>query len=171
MFSIELFWGSIFEGEGVSHPESKVWGKFRNKSYAFFEFMKPSFALFWPYCSGQAKSGCGGVLAVDIGDFRRQRSAWFNETKSIIMPNSLILMSSTSFGEYLNAGTTCMKFGQNGRKPRPAGLFTLAIQAHLWSECSWVQIQANPMWFYTKCINHDRKAWAMTSWSTGSDQT
>ena len=80
MFSIELFWGSIFEGEGDSHPESKVWGKFRNKSYAFFEFMKPGFALFRPYCSGRAKSGCGGVLAVDIDDFRRQRSAWFHET-------------------------------------------------------------------------------------------
>ena len=25
MFSIELFWGSIFEGEDVSHSESKVW--------------------------------------------------------------------------------------------------------------------------------------------------
>ena len=62
MFSIELFWGSIFEGEGVSHPESKVWGKFRNKSYAFFEFMKPGFALFWPYCSGRPKSGCGGCV-------------------------------------------------------------------------------------------------------------
>ena len=46
------------------------------------------------------------------------------------MPNSLILTSSISFGEYLNAGTTCMKFGQNGRKPRLAGLSTLAIQAH-----------------------------------------
>ena len=44
MFSIELFWGSIFIGEGVSHPEFKVWGKLINKSYAFFEFMKPSFA-------------------------------------------------------------------------------------------------------------------------------
>ena len=122
MFSIKLFWGSIFEGEGVSHQESKVWGKFRNKSYAFFEFMKPGFAFFRPYCSGRAKSGCGGVLAVDIGDFRRQRSAWFNETKAIIMPNSLILTSSTSFGEYLNVGTICTKFGTNGRKPRPAGL-------------------------------------------------
>ena len=49
---------------------------------------------------------------------------------------SNILTSSTSFGEYLNAGTTCMKFGQNGRKLRPAGLgqvgqpIHLAIQAH-----------------------------------------
>ena len=40
----------------------------------------------------------------------------------------------------------------------------LASQAHLWPECSWVQIQANPMWFYTKCTNQDRKAWAMISW-------
>ena len=79
MFSIELFWGSIFEGEGVSYLESKVWGKLRNKSHAFFEFMKPGFALFWPYCSGRAKSGRGSVLAVDIGDFRCQRSAWFHE--------------------------------------------------------------------------------------------
>ena len=105
MFSIELFWGSIFEGEGVSHPESKVWGKFKNKSYTFFEFMKPGFALFRPYCSGRAKSGCGGVLAVNISDSRRQRSAWFHDISSVIMPNSLILTSSTSFVEYLNAGT------------------------------------------------------------------
>ena len=58
------------------------------------------------------------------------------------MPNSLILTSSTSFGEYLNAGTTCTKFGKNGRNPRPAGLgqagrpIHLALQAHLWPECS-----------------------------------
>ena len=50
-------------------------GKLKNKSYAFFEFMKPGFALFRPYYSGRAKSGCGGVLAVDIDDFRCQRSA------------------------------------------------------------------------------------------------
>ena len=79
MFSIELFWGSIFKGEGVSHTESKIRGKLRNKSYAFFELMKPGFALFRPYCSGRAKSGYGGVLAVDIDDFRRQCSAWFHE--------------------------------------------------------------------------------------------
>ena len=30
-------------------------------------------------------------------------------------------MSSTSFVEYLIAGTTSTKFGQNGRNPRPAG--------------------------------------------------
>ena len=93
------------------------------------------------------------------------------------MPNSLILMSSISFGEYLNAGTTCMKFGQNETKPRPASLgqagrpINLAIQSHIWPECSLVQIRANPMWFYTKCINQDPKAWAMTSWFTCSDQT
>ena len=82
MFSIELFWGSIFEGEGVSHPESKVLGKFRNKSYAFFEFMKPGFALSRPYCSGRAKSGCGGcwrlismILAANaLSDFMKYRS-------------------------------------------------------------------------------------------------
>ena len=80
MFSIELFWGSIFEGEGVSHPETQGMGKLRNKSYAFFEFMKPGFALLGPYCSGRAKSNCGGVLVVDISDFRRQRSTCFHET-------------------------------------------------------------------------------------------
>ena len=57
------------------------------------------------------------MLAVDIVDFRRQRPAWFHKIKVIIMPNSLILTSSISFGEYLNAGTTCMKFGQNGENP------------------------------------------------------
>ena len=49
--------------------------------------MKPGFTLFWPYCSGRAKFGCGGVLAVDIGDFHRQCSTWFHETKVIFMPN------------------------------------------------------------------------------------
>ena len=58
------------------------------------------------------------MLAVDINDFCRQRSAWFHEIKSIIMPNSLILTSSTSFVEYLNAGTQCAKTGEI---PRPAG--------------------------------------------------
>ena len=60
------------------------------------------------------------------------------------MPNSLILTSSMSFGEYLNAGATCTKLGQSGRKPRPAGLSTLQFRvifcqsAH---ECKYKQIQ------------------------------
>ena len=122
MFSIELFWGSIFEGEGVSHPKCKVWEKLRNKSYAFFEFMKPGFALFPPYCSGRAKSGCGGVLAVDFYDFYRQHFSRIHDLRANTNQIWFILTSSTSFGEHLNAGITCMKFGQNGRNPRPAGL-------------------------------------------------
>ena len=50
--------------------------------------------------------------------------------------SELLLTSSTSFGEHLNAGITCMKFGQNGRNPRPAGLYPMEFDAHLWSECS-----------------------------------
>ena len=38
------------------------------------------------------------------------------------------------------------------------------FHVHLWSECSRVQMQANPMWFNTKRTNQDRKAWAMTRW-------
>ena len=40
----------------------------------------------------------------------------------LILLKPLTLMSSTSFGEYLNAGTRCTKFGQNGRNPRLSGL-------------------------------------------------
>ena len=84
MLSIKLFWGSIFKDEGVSHPESKVWGKLRNNSYTFFEFMNSGLCLIrWIYsdsfCSGRAKSRCGGVLAVDFYDFYRQhfsRNSW-----------------------------------------------------------------------------------------------
>ena len=39
-FSIKLFWGSIFKGEGASHPESRV----RDNSYAYFELMTLDFA-------------------------------------------------------------------------------------------------------------------------------
>ena len=82
MFSIKLFWGSIFEGEGVSHQESKVWGKFRNKSYAFFEFMKPGFALFDLIARGEqslAVGVCWRSISVIFAanappDFMKQRS-------------------------------------------------------------------------------------------------
>jgi len=82
MFPIELFWGSIFEGECVSHPESKVWGKFRNKSYAFFEFMKPG-SLFFDLIARGEQSLAVGVCRRSISviftanappDFMKQRS-------------------------------------------------------------------------------------------------
>ena len=69
MFSIELFWDQYSKVKVLATRNPRYEEKFRNKSYAFFEFMKPGFALFRPYCSGRAKSGCGVMLAVDIGDF------------------------------------------------------------------------------------------------------
>ena len=127
MLSIKLFWGSIFKDEGVSHPESKVWGKHRNNSYTFFELMNSGLCLIlWifvdTFCSGRAKSRCGGVLAVDFYDFYRQHFSRIHDLRANTNQIWFILMSSTSFGEYLNAGTTCTKFGQNGRNPRPVGL-------------------------------------------------
>ena len=87
MFSVKLFWGSIFRGEGVSHPESKVRGKLRNNSYTLFEFMNFRLCLIlWVYfdsfCSGRAKSRCGGVLAVDFYDFYRQHFSRIHDLRA-----------------------------------------------------------------------------------------
>ena len=77
----DKFWWSIDESDDVSHLESKVC----KKSYEIIlmhslSSWNQSSLFSWPYCSGGAKSGCGGVLAVDIDDFRRRRSTWFHET-------------------------------------------------------------------------------------------
>jgi len=74
------------------------------------------------FCSGRAKSRCGGVLAVIFSDFYRQYSFGFHAFRTIIHQFSLTLMSSTSFGDYLISGTKHTKLSQNGRNPRPAGL-------------------------------------------------
>ena len=110
MFSIKLFWGSIFRDEGVSHPESKVWGKHRNNSYTFFELMNSGLCLIlWifvdSFCLGRAKSRCGGVLVVDFYDFYRQHFSRIHD-----------LRANTNQIWFILA-----KFGQNGRNPRPTG--------------------------------------------------
>ena len=74
------------------------------------------------FCSRQAKSRCGGVLAVVFSDFYRQHSFRFQALRTIIHQFSRTLMSSTSFGDYLISGTQHTKLSQNGRNPRPAGL-------------------------------------------------
>ena len=74
------------------------------------------------FCSGRAKSRCGGVLAVDFDDFYRQHSFGFHTFRTIILQFLLTLTSSTSFGDYLKPGSTCAKLGQKGVNPRPAGL-------------------------------------------------
>ena len=74
------------------------------------------------FCSGRAKSRCGGVLAVIFSDFYRQHSFGFSALRTIIHQFSLTFMSSTSFGDYLILGTQHMNLSQNGRNPRPASL-------------------------------------------------
>ena len=81
--------------------------------------------ILWVYfdsfCSGRAKSRCGGVLAVISDRFYHQHSFEFHTFRTVILWFLLTLTSSTSFGEYLNSGTRYPKFGQNGRNPRPTG--------------------------------------------------
>ena len=127
MFSIKLFWGSIFRDEGVSHPESKVWGKHRNNSYTFFELMNSGLCLIlWifvdSFCSGRAKSRCGGVLVVDFYDFYHQHFSRIHDLRANTNQIWFILMSSTSFGALVISGTKHTKLRKNGRNPRAAGL-------------------------------------------------
>ena len=75
-----------------------------------------------PFCSGRAKSRCGGVLAVDFDDFYRHHSFRFHALGTILLWFLLTLTSSTSFGNYLNPGATSANLGKNGANPRPAGL-------------------------------------------------
>jgi len=62
------------------------------------------------------------VLAVVFSDFYRQHSFGFQALRTKMHQISLTLMSSMSFGVYLISGTQCANLGQNGIKPRPAGL-------------------------------------------------
>ena len=73
------------------------------------------------FCSGQAKSRCGGVLAIDFNDLYRQHSFRFHAFGTILLWFALTLTSSISFGEYLNSGATYTKSSRNGKNPRPAG--------------------------------------------------
>ena len=92
---IDLFWKSIGEHEGVSHPGIQgMKGKLWNNSYAYLRLWTPDPA--WssrifidPFCSGRAKSRCGGVLAVDFDDFYRQHSFGFHafRTKLLFFTN------------------------------------------------------------------------------------
>ena len=94
--------------------QSRGFCKHSDHPWTKYDNVIPTIPLSWSIYIVYSNNLSVLLLAVDIGDFRRQRSTRFHETKVIIMPNSLILMSSTSFDEYLNAGTTCTKFGQNG---------------------------------------------------------
>jgi len=76
----DKFWGSIDESDDVSHLESKVfkesWEIILMHSLSSWN---QSSLFSRSYCSGRAKSSCGGVLAVDNDGFRRQRFTWFHE--------------------------------------------------------------------------------------------
>jgi hypothetical protein len=101
------------------------------------------------FCSGWAKSRCGGVLAVVFSDFYRQHSFGFHTFRTVIHQFSLTLMSSTSFGALVISGTKHAKLSQNGRNPRPAGLGQASRRTPMWFHratprtWSWTQDQAN----------------------------
>jgi hypothetical protein len=61
------------------------------------------------------------VLAVDFHDFYRQHFPGFHTFMAKIMLKLFIVMSSTSFGDYLIAGAHYINFGQIGRKPGRPG--------------------------------------------------
>jgi hypothetical protein len=66
-------------------------------------------------------SSAEAVLAVDFHNFYRQHFSGFHTFMAKIMLNLFILMSSTSFGDYLILGAHYINFGQIRRKPRPTG--------------------------------------------------
>jgi hypothetical protein len=81
--------------------------------------------LIQPYFIANISSGssmCGVVLAVDFHDFYHQHFPGFHTFIAKIMLKLFILMSSTSFCEYLILGAHYINFSQIGRKPRPMGL-------------------------------------------------
>jgi hypothetical protein len=117
-----------------------------------------------PYCSGWAKSCCGGVLAIDIDDFHCQRSTWFHEIYVITMPKSLLLMIYTSFGVYLTLGTTYPKLTQNGRcldqkaRIRPTGILSVESWHENLPKSHKGRIQAIPTGWTQKYTTWTRKA-------------
>ena len=169
MFSIKLFWGSIFRDEGVSHPESKVWGKHRNNSYTFFELMNSGLCLIlWifvdSFCSGRAKSRCGGVLAVNFDDFYHQHSFRFHAFRTILLWFLLTLTSFISFGDYLNPGAAYTKMSQIGVIPRPAGL---PLQHFIVQLCGgWLEpkIKSHQV-VLANFTGQGREAWTKWSWA------
>ena len=62
------------------------------------------------------------VLAVDFDDFYRQQSFGFHAFRTILLSFLLTLISSISFGDYLNSGAAYTKMSQIGVIPRPASL-------------------------------------------------
>jgi hypothetical protein len=61
------------------------------------------------------------VLSINFDNFYRQHVAIFLALRAMILLNLLTLMSSTSFGDYLDAGTTHRKLSKMGKiQGRPA---------------------------------------------------
>ena len=115
-------------------------GKLWNNPCAYFQFMTLGFAwssgFILTFCSGGAKFRCGIVLAIDFDDFYYQLFSWFHAFKAIFLINSLTLMSSTSFQDYLNAGTKCMKTGQNWENSQASSLGQACRPTHYGFTCS-----------------------------------
>ena len=79
MFSIKLFWGSIFEGEGVSHRNPRYEECLEINLMHSLSSWNQASLFFDLIARGDQSLAVGGVFAVDINDFCRQRSAWFHE--------------------------------------------------------------------------------------------
>jgi hypothetical protein len=82
--------------------------KLSNISYAFHNFMTLSFARssgsILTLCSGLAKLRCGGELVVDMSRVYHQHSMHFISHLCLSYAKYFILMSSTSFDEFVREG-------------------------------------------------------------------
>ena len=150
--------------------KEKLW----NNSHAYLHSWIPDFA--WSsgiyidsFCSGRAKSRCGGVLAVNFDDFYRQHSLGFHTFGTVLLWFLLILTSSTSFDDYLKLGATGANLGQIGANHRPAGLGqadrpTPATPCHEISwRVTWARGWVTPRWvLYNSWVKDERPepSWA-----------
>ena len=132
-------------------------GKLWNNSYVYpsswtLDFAWSSGSMSTLFCSGQAKSRCGGVLAVDFDDFYHQHSFGFHAFGTILLWFLLTLTSSTSFYAYLKLGATGINLGQIGANSKPAGLGqagrpTPATTCHEISwRVTWARGWVTPRW-------------------------
>ena len=116
------------------------------------------------FCSGQAKSRCGGVLAVD---FRWFLPPTFLQNSWLEGQHKLNLTYINEFHKFcwiFECRNSVCKNWLKWEKSQAGRPIPREFHVHLWSECSRVQMQANPMWFHTKYTNQDRKAWAIIRW-------
>ena len=92
-----------------------------------FDFMTLSFARssgsIYTLCSGLAKSRCGGVLVVDIHHVYHQHFLHFIPHVFLSMLKCFILMSSTSFDDFVREGAHRRNLRAIGLSGRPIDHF------------------------------------------------